>query len=55
MNKLGLYLIRWQLSSPILWIAMMWLSDLPVWAAVVVANIIGGLMFYYVDKRILCN
>ncbi|MCL1929563.1 hypothetical protein FWF93_00190 [Candidatus Saccharibacteria bacterium] len=46
------YLFRWQLSTPILAIVLLWLSNWHVTAATVVANLIGGLIFFWVDKYI---
>lgn len=53
MKKLLLYLIRWQLSTPILAVVTYYLVDIlgSVWSAVV-ANLIGGIIFYKIDKRI---
>lgn len=47
-----LYLIRWQLSTPILAIALCLFSSLGTLAATVIANLIGGLIFYWVDRWI---
>jgi hypothetical protein len=51
-KKYILYLIRWQLSTPILWIVLILLTELPAIAATVVANLIGGLIFFWVDRFI---
>lgn len=45
-----LYLLRWQLSTPILWF-IVWKMGAGV-KSTVVANIVGGVIFYYVDKMI---
>lgn len=50
-----LYLIRWQLSTPILAIAAFWFADLGHWWASVLANLIGGCIFYYIDRTIFNN
>src|SRR5574344_3159613 len=47
-----LYLIRWQLSTPILAIVLSLLSSMNTWAATIIANFIGGLIFFWVDKII---
>lgn len=47
-----LYLARWQLSTPILALALIWLSPLSKWTAVVLANLVGGLIFFWVDRFI---
>ena len=46
------YLIRWQLSTPILAVVLWWLSGMNVIVATVVANLIGGLIFFWVDRFI---
>ena len=47
-----LYLLRWQLSTPILAGAILILPFLsPFWQAVV-ANLIGGVIFFWVDRLI---
>lgn len=51
--KLIVYLLRWQLSTPILSAVIYFTIDL--WgnlASTVLANLIGGLMFYKIDKII---
>ena len=52
MKKLLMYLLRWQLSTPILAIVLIILADQNKWVATVIANLIGGLMFFPVDKLI---
>lgn len=49
--KLFLYLIRWQLSTPILYFVIDTL-ELPDLQRVVIANLIGALIFFPVDKYI---
>ena len=49
-----LYLVRWQLSTPILAIVI---SLFPgtggtQWIPSIVANLVGGLIFFWVDKLI---
>ena len=51
-KKYILYLIRWQLSTPILAIVLAWLSNIPTIWATIIANLIGGLIFFWVDKII---
>lgn len=51
MRKLGLYLIRWQLSTPILAACVIYLPWSPTMKTVV-ANLIGGLIFFWVDRWI---
>ena len=59
LKRYGLYLIRWQLSTPILApiVACFKHSEAifgtPVdWLAAAVANLIGGLIFFWVDRFI---
>lgn len=47
-----LYLCRWQLSTIILWPCVYYLTDLGTFWATVIANLIGGLLFYFVDQWI---
>ena len=51
-KKYGLYLIRWQLSTPILAIVLKLLSNMSTLSATIIANLIGGLIFFWVDKII---
>ena len=53
-GNLGFYILRWQLSTPVLYIVYKLLGsnvETPLYA-VVIANFIGALMFYNVDKLI---
>lgn len=48
-----LYLLRWQLSTPVLWLCLLWLAPhLDKLTATIIANLIGGILFFFVDKRI---
>ena len=51
-KKYILYLIRWQLSTPILAIVLKLLSNMSTLTATIIANFIGGLIFFWVDKFI---
>lgn len=52
MRRFILYLIRWQLSTPILAVCLILLSSLgEIWSTVI-ANLIGGCLFFIVDKKI---
>lgn len=51
-KKYILYLIRWQLSTPILAIVLKLLSNMNEWTATIIANLIGGLIFFWIDKVI---
>ena len=51
-KKYILYLFRWQMSSPLLAICLIWLPNLgPIWGSIV-ANFVGGLIFFWVDRAI---
>jgi len=52
-RRLILYLIRWQLSTPILWLVVKNLG-VGIWATVL-ANLIGGAIFFWVDKFIFTS
>lgn len=54
-KRYALYLLRWQLSTPILAVVLVWLSDFNVTFATVVANLIGGLIFFWVDRFIFTS
>ena len=51
MKKYILYLIRWQLSTPILALVL-YLLNINEIAETIIANLIGGMIFYWVDKKI---
>lgn len=43
-----LYLLRWQLSTPVLWVVIHICGA--SLAATVLANMIGGGLFYFIDR-----
>ncbi len=48
-----LYLVRWQLSTPILAVCVWLLTDsLGATLTTIIANLIGGLIFFWVDQWI---
>lgn len=49
--KFILYLIRWQLSTPILALCLNFLQFNTL-INTIIANLIGGIIFYWVDKYI---
>jgi hypothetical protein len=51
-KKYVLYLVRWQLSTPILAIVLILLSSMSTLMATIIANLIGGLIFFWVDRFI---
>lgn len=58
LRRYTLYLIRWQLSTPILAPVIAFFKNSPVWGTkedwigAIVANLIGGLIFFWVDRWI---
>ncbi len=55
LRRYALYLVRWQLSTPLLAVTLVWLASLGPLAATVVANLIGGLIFFWVDRFIFTS
>jgi hypothetical protein len=53
MKRFILYLFRWQLSTPILWLVVRNLGT-GIWATVI-ANLIGGSIFFWVDRFIFTS
>jgi len=53
MNRFILYLLRWQLSTPILWLVVRQLGAgiIPT----IIANVVGGCIFFWVDKFIFTS
>lgn len=51
-KKYLLYLGRWQLSTPLLAIILIWLSDFNPTIATIISNLVGGLIFFWVDRWI---
>jgi hypothetical protein len=54
-KRYGLYLIRWQLSTPLLAGVLILLSTLDPLTATIIANFIGGLIFFWVDRFIFTS
>lgn len=52
LKRYTLYLFRWQASTPILAAAVWLFAGLGVMFATIVANIMGGLIFFWVDQYI---
>jgi len=52
LKKYLFYLIRWQLSTPILAVVLYLLGNADKTLAAVVANFIGGLIFFWIDRII---
>jgi hypothetical protein len=53
MKRFFLYLFRWQLSTPILWLVVRQLG-VGAWSTIL-ANLIGGAIFFWVDKFIFTS
>lgn len=53
MKRFILYLIRWQLSTPILWLVVRHLGTSLY--STVIANLIGGAIFFWVDRFIFTS
>jgi hypothetical protein len=47
-----IYILRWQLSTPILAVVLILLASFNKWTATVIANFIGALIFFWVDRAI---
>ncbi|MCX5711553.1 MAG: hypothetical protein NTY47_00555 [Candidatus Omnitrophica bacterium] len=53
MRRFFLYMFRWQLSTPILWLVVRRMGA-GLWATIV-ANLIGGAIFFWVDRFIFTS
>jgi hypothetical protein len=53
MKKFLLYLLRWQLSTPILWLAVREMGASIT--STIAANLIGGCIFFWVDRFIFTS
>lgn len=51
MKRYILYILRWQLSTPILAL-ILYLLHINEIIETIIANLIGGMIFYWVDKLI---
>lgn len=52
LKKYLLYLLRWQLSTPILAVCVIFFASLGSTWATIIANLIGGMIFFFIDKWI---
>ena len=52
-KKFALYLFRWQLSTPILWLVVRNLG-VGIWSTII-ANLIGASIFFWVDRFIFTS
>jgi len=55
LKRYGLYLLRWQLSTPILAGVGILLVSMGQVVSAVIANLIGGLIFFWVDRFIFTS
>jgi hypothetical protein len=55
LKRYGLYLLRWQLSTPILAGVLYFLATMDALYATIIANLIGGLIFFWVDRFIFTS
>lgn len=55
LRKFLLYLLRWQMSTPILAVCVVWFNQYGATVSTVVANLIGGCIFFWVDRLIFNN
>ena len=55
MKKFVLYLCRWELSTFILAPCIAWLGFMGEWPAAIIANAIGAIIMYPVDKFIFSS
>ena len=52
MIRFLLYLLRWQLSTPILALILFVMADFNTFTATVVANLVGAAIFFWLDAWI---
>jgi hypothetical protein len=55
LKRYGIYLLRWQASTPILAVVTAALVAYGEWTGAIVANLIGGLIFFWVDRFIFTS
>ncbi len=51
-RKFIMYLIRWQLSTPVMWVIIIYLNINSYFTKVLIANLIGGIIFFWIDMSI---
>lgn len=51
-KKYLLYIVRWQLSTPVLAVVLIVMATTNKWVATIVANFIGALLFFWIDRLI---
>ena len=50
--ELVLYIVRWQASTPVLAVCLVLFTNLGTFWATVLANLVGSILFFPVDKLI---
>jgi hypothetical protein len=50
-----IYLVRWQLSTLILAPVVYFLSGMSTWESCAIANLIGGCIFFFIDRYIFTS
>ncbi len=55
LKRYGLYLLRWQASTPLLAAIGIYLASFGQIVAAIVANLVGGLIFFWVDRFIFTS
>ena len=52
-KSFGIYLMRWQCSTPIFIVIGLLLAQLPYWSIIIISNIIGATIFFPIDWYIM--
>jgi hypothetical protein len=55
LKRYFLYLIRWQLSTPILAFCVIWFAAFGTTWSTVIANLVGGIIFFWIDRFIFTS
>ena len=56
LGQYAIYLFRWQLSTPILAVIMARGNHTTInWKSAALANLVGGLLFFWFDRWLLCR
>jgi len=52
MKRFILYVLRWECSTPVLWVVMELMTNWPAWKVAIIANFMGACIFFKLDKWI---
>ncbi len=52
-TPLLMYILRWQISTPIFLILGMLMMNFPYWLIIIISNIFGSLVFFPIDRWII--